>query len=200
MERIDRRRNVWMNFTSLDFSKFTLQHETTLRNLHGNVQQKILIRHAAIRWMFLLYRCQTQRLSRLRLTRYIKYYSVWLATPTWTKRVTCMQWGVAVQSVSWVVVQWKTVVWYHIGDTKVIFKTEKEWVSELVYLTSLLNSQGLMSDGPVAGQWDEGWKGPRHEYTGFRTRDPVVWSRVFYRSTKRTAHIIKCFVDKFLFQ
>ncbi len=25
-------------------------------------------------------------------------------------------------------------------------------VSELVYLTSLLNSQGLMSDGPVAGQ------------------------------------------------
>ena len=44
-----------------------------------------------------------------------------------------------------------------------------------------------MSDGPGAGQWDEGWKGPRHEYTGFRTRDPVVWSRVFYRSTKRTA-------------
>ncbi len=58
-----------------------------------------------------------------------------------------------------------------------------EWVSELVYLTSLLNSQGLMSDGPVAEQWDEGWNGPRHEYTGFRTRDPVVWSRVFYRST-----------------
>ncbi len=43
-----------------------------------------------------------------------------------------------------------------------------------------------MSDGPGAGQWNEGWKGPRHEYTGFRTRDPVVWSRVFYRSTKRT--------------
>ncbi len=39
-----------------------------------------------------------------------------------------------------------------------------EWVSELVYLMSLLNSQGLMSDRPGAGQWDEGWKGPRHEW------------------------------------
>ncbi len=29
-------------------------------------------------------------------------------------------------------------------------------VSELLYLTSLLNSQGLMSDRPGAGQWDEG--------------------------------------------
>ncbi len=43
-----------------------------------------------------------------------------------------------------------------------------------------------MSDGPVAGQWDEGSKGPRHEYTGFRTRELVAWNRVFYRSTKRT--------------
>ncbi len=59
------------------------------------------------------------------------------------------------------------------------------WVSEWVYLTSLLNSQGLMSEGPGAGQWNEGWKGPRLEYTGFRTRDPMVWSRVFYPSTKR---------------
>ncbi len=62
-----------------------------------------------------------------------------------------------------------------------------EWVSELVYVMSLLNSQGLMSDGPGAGQWHEGRKGTRHEYTGFRTLDPVVWSRVFYRSTKHTA-------------
>ena len=62
-----------------------------------------------------------------------------------------------------------------------------EWVSELVYLTSLLNSQGLMSDRQGARQWDEWWKCPRLEYTGFRIRDPVVWSRVFYRSTKRTA-------------
>ncbi len=45
-------------------------------------------------------------------------------------------------------------------------------LSELVYLTSLLNSQGLMSDGFGAGQWDEGWKTPRLEFTGFRTRDP----------------------------
>ncbi len=36
-----------------------------------------------------------------------------------------------------------------------------EWVSELVYLTSLLNSQSLMSNEPGAGQWNEGWKGPR---------------------------------------
>ncbi len=50
-----------------------------------------------------------------------------------------------------------------------------EWVSELVYLTSLLNSQCLMSDGPAAGQRDEGWKCPRLEYTGFPTRYPVVW-------------------------
>ena len=56
-----------------------------------------------------------------------------------------------------------------------------DWVSELV------NSQGLMSDGPGGGQRDEGWKCPRLEYTGFRTREPVVWRRVFYRSTKRTA-------------
>ncbi len=53
----------------------------------------------------------------------------------------------------------------------------REW--ESVYLTSLLNSQGVMSDGPGTGQWDEGRKGPRHECTGFQTRDPVVWSRVF---------------------
>ena len=53
----------------------------------------------------------------------------------------------------------------------------KRWVTELVYLTSLLNSQGLMSDGQGAEQWAEGWKGPRLEYTGFRTRDPVVSSR-----------------------
>ena len=57
-----------------------------------------------------------------------------------------------------------------------------ESVSELVYLTSLLDSQGLMIDG----HWYEGRKGPRHEYTGFRTREPVFWSRVFYRSTERT--------------
>ncbi len=63
---------------------------------------------------------------------------------------------------------------------------QNEWVSELVYLTSLLNSQGLMSDGPGAGQWDEGWKCSRLEYTGFRIPDPVAWSRVFYRSTKRS--------------
>ncbi len=58
-----------------------------------------------------------------------------------------------------------------------------------VYLTSLLNHvnrQGLMSDGPGARQWDEGWECPRREYTRFRTRDPVVWSRVFYCSTKPT--------------
>ena len=62
-----------------------------------------------------------------------------------------------------------------------------KWVSELVYLTSLLNSQGLMSDGPGTGQWDEGWKCPRLEYTGVLSRYPVVWSGVFYRSTKRRA-------------
>ena len=44
-----------------------------------------------------------------------------------------------------------------------------------------------MSDGPDGGWWDEGWKCPRLEYTEFQTRDPVVRSRVFYRSTKRTA-------------
>ncbi len=52
-------------------------------------------------------------------------------------------------------------------------------VSELVYLVSLLNhgnSQGLMSDGPGAGQWDEGWKGHRLEYIGFQTRDTVFYS------------------------
>ncbi len=35
-----------------------------------------------------------------------------------------------------------------------------------------------MWDGQGAGQWDEGWEGPRLEYTGFRTWDPVVWSRL----------------------
>ncbi len=39
----------------------------------------------------------------------------------------------------------------------------------LAYLTSLINSHCLMSDGQGAGQWDEGWKCPRLEYTGFRT-------------------------------
>ncbi len=43
-----------------------------------------------------------------------------------------------------------------------------------------------MSDGQGTGLWDEGLKGPRHEYTGFGTREPVVWSQVFYHSTKRT--------------
>ncbi len=62
---------------------------------------------------------------------------------------------------------------------------ELSWV---VYSMSLLNSQGLMSDGLSARQWDEGWKFPRFENTGFWTWDPVVWSRVFYCSTKRTAH------------
>ncbi len=62
-----------------------------------------------------------------------------------------------------------------------------EWVSELVSLTSLLNSYSLMRDGLGVGQQNKGWKGLRLEYTGFRTRDPVVWSGVFYRSTKRTA-------------
>ena len=61
-----------------------------------------------------------------------------------------------------------------------------KWVSELVYLTSLLNSQGFMSDGPGTGQWDEGWKAPRLEYTGCRTQNPVVWGWVFYCSTKHT--------------
>ncbi len=61
--------------------------------------------------------------------------------------------------------------------------------SGLVYLTWLLSSQGLRSNWPGAGRWDGGWKGPRLEYTGFRTRDTVVWSRVFYRSTKRTVTI-----------
>ncbi len=60
------------------------------------------------------------------------------------------------------------------------------WVA---YLTSLLNSQGLMSDGQAAGQ-DEGSKCPRLENPRFRTWDPVVWSQVCYRSTKRTAIMI----------
>ncbi len=49
-------------------------------------------------------------------------------------------------------------------------------MSELVYLniTSLLDSQSLMSNGPGVGQWDEGWKCPSLEYTGFRTRDPTA--------------------------
>ena len=44
-----------------------------------------------------------------------------------------------------------------------------------------------MSDGPGARQWDEGKKASRHEYTGFRTRDPVAGSRLFHRSAKPTA-------------
>ncbi len=42
-----------------------------------------------------------------------------------------------------------------------------EWVTALVYLPSLLNSQGLMSNGPGARQWDEGWKCPWLEYTEY---------------------------------
>ncbi len=68
-----------------------------------------------------------------------------------------------------------------------ITSQKSKWLGELVYLTSLLNSQGLIIDGAGAGGWDVGWKGPRHEYTGFPTGDPVVWSRMFYRSTKHTA-------------
>ncbi len=49
-------------------------------------------------------------------------------------------------------------------------------MGELVYLASLLNTQGLMSSGPGAGQCDERWQCPRLEYTGFRIRDPVVWN------------------------
>ena len=59
-------------------------------------------------------------------------------------------------------------------------RVELSW---FVYLTSLLNSQGLMSDGPAARQWHEGWKCHRLEYARFRTRDLVIWSGVFYRST-----------------
>ncbi len=43
-----------------------------------------------------------------------------------------------------------------------------------------------MSEGPGAWQYGDTGFGPRLEYTGFRTQDPVVWSRVFYRSAKRT--------------
>ncbi len=51
------------------------------------------------------------------------------------------------------------------------------------YLTSLLNSKGLMSDGQGAVQWDEGWSGQ------------AVWSRV---STARTSapHLINDWVHK----
>ncbi len=60
-----------------------------------------------------------------------------------------------------------------------------EWIG--LFNVALNSHPGLMSDGPGAGQRDGGWKGPRHECTGFLTRTPVVWSQVFYCSTKRTA-------------
>ncbi len=46
---------------------------------------------------------------------------------------------------------------------KIRRSNDLRWMSELVYLTWLLNSQGFMSDGLGARQWDEGWKGPRIE-------------------------------------
>ncbi len=69
-----------------------------------------------------------------------------------------------------------------------------ECVSELVYLTSLLNSQGLMSDRPGAGQWYEGWKCPRLEYTGFEvecaTAQPSTPSFIINEAGKVTLQYI----------
>ena len=59
-----------------------------------------------------------------------------------------------------------------------------EWIC---LFTSLLNSQGFMIDGPGTGQWDEGWKAHRLEYTRFSNSGPRGLRSSVYCSTKRTS-------------
>ncbi len=105
-------------------------------------------------------------------------------TPDWAEQIQEVQsisiWPKTVATGNRHVALTKRATWHR--DRRMF---DNKWVSELVYLTSLLNRQGFMG----ARQWDEGWICDWLEYTGFRTWDPVVWSRVFYRSTKRIALI-----------